>query len=51
MPTTDRIIEKNNLVLLTVAPRYEGCQAAIGRMMIVGKPEDENSRTREARQF
>ena len=51
MPTTGRIIEKNNLVLLTVAPRYEGYRAAIGRMVIVGKPEDEISRAREARQF
>ena len=36
--TTLRKIAKNDLVLLTLAPRYEGYHAAIGRPVLVGKP-------------
>lgn len=37
--TTFREIQKNDLVLLTIAPRYEGYNAAIGRPVIVGEAE------------
>ncbi len=36
--STFRRIEKDDLVLLTVAPRYEGYHAAIGRPVLVGNP-------------
>jgi Xaa-Pro aminopeptidase len=36
--STFRRIEENDLVLLTVAPRYEGYHAAIGRAVLVGDP-------------
>jgi Xaa-Pro aminopeptidase len=39
--STFRRIEKNDLVLLTVAPRYEGYHAAIGRVILVGSPPRE----------
>lgn len=39
--STFRKIEDNDLVLLTVAPRYEGYHAAIGRVVIVGNPVKE----------
>lgn len=39
--TTFRQIEKDDLVLLTIAPRYEGYHSAIGRPIIVGKAEKE----------
>jgi Xaa-Pro aminopeptidase len=39
--TTLRKIERNDLVLLTLAPRYEGYHAAIGRPVLVGKPRAE----------
>jgi len=39
--STFRQIESNDLVLLTVAPRYEGYHAAIGRVVMVGNPRDE----------
>lgn len=39
--TTLRRIAKNDLVLLTLAPRYEGYHAAIGRPVLVGKPRAE----------
>jgi Xaa-Pro aminopeptidase len=39
--TTFRRIETDDLVLLTVAPRYEGYHAAIGRLVLVGKPAPE----------
>lgn len=35
---TTRLIEPNEIVLLTIAPRYEGYHAAIGRPVFVGKP-------------
>lgn len=37
--TTFRKVEKDDLVLITVAPRYEGYHGAIGRPVIVGKPD------------
>ena len=39
--STFRPIETNDMVLLTIAPRYEGYHAAIGRAVLVGdvKPE------------
>jgi Xaa-Pro aminopeptidase len=36
--STFRRIEKNEIVLLTIAPRYEGYHAAIGRPVFVGDP-------------
>ena len=36
--STFRRIEANELVLLTIAPRYEGYHAAIGRPVLVGDP-------------
>jgi len=39
--STFRRIEQDDLVLLTVAPRYEGYHAAIGRVVLVGDPGSE----------
>jgi Xaa-Pro aminopeptidase len=39
--STFRTIQADELVLLTVAPRYEGYHAAIGRPVLVGNPGDE----------
>lgn len=39
--STFRRIEANDLVLLTIAPRYEGYHAAIGRLVLVGDPGQE----------
>jgi Xaa-Pro aminopeptidase len=39
--STFRPIGANDLVLLTIAPRYEGYHAAIGRVVLVGNPGDE----------
>jgi Xaa-Pro aminopeptidase len=39
--STFRRIEANDSVLLTVAPRYEGYHAAIGRLVIFGDPGNE----------
>lgn len=39
--STFRAIQRNELVLLTIAPRYEGYHAAIGRPVMVGDPGDE----------
>ena len=39
--STFRPIESNELVLLTIAPRYEGYHAAIGRVVLVGDPGKE----------
>ena len=36
--STFRQIEENDSVLLTIAPRYEGYHAAIGRLVMVGDP-------------
>jgi Xaa-Pro aminopeptidase len=36
--STFRPIGANDLVLLTIAPRYEGYHAAIGRVVLVGNP-------------
>jgi Xaa-Pro aminopeptidase len=36
--STFREIASDDLVLLTVAPRYEGYHAAIGRLVLVGDP-------------
>ena len=36
--STFRRIESNDSVLLTIAPRYEGYHAAIGRLVLVGDP-------------
>ena len=42
--STFRKIEINDLVLLTVAPRYEGYHAAIGRVVLVGNPGEKIER-------
>jgi Xaa-Pro aminopeptidase len=39
--STFRVIEANDLVLLTIAPRFEGYHAAIGRVVLVGNPNPE----------
>jgi Xaa-Pro aminopeptidase len=39
--STFRKVGKDELVLLTVAPRYEGYHAAIGRPVLLGDPGDE----------
>jgi len=39
--STFRVIEANDLVLITIAPRYEGYHAAIGRLVLVGDPDAE----------
>ncbi len=39
--STFRPIQADDLVLLTIAPRYEGYHAAIGRPVLVGDPGDE----------
>jgi Xaa-Pro aminopeptidase len=39
--STFRRIEANDMVLLTIAPRYEGYHAAIGRAVFVGDPGKE----------
>lgn len=39
--STFRRIEANDMVLLTIAPRYEGYHAAIGRAVFVGDPGQE----------
>ena len=39
--STFRPIECDDLVLLTIAPRYEGYHAAIGRVVLVGNPGQE----------
>jgi Xaa-Pro aminopeptidase len=42
--STFRPIQANELVLLTVAPRYEGYHGAIGRPVLVGEPGTEIAR-------
>ncbi len=36
--TTNRVIEKGDLVCMTFAPRYEGYHGAIARPVVLGKP-------------
>lgn len=43
-----RKVEKDDLVLLTIAPRYEGYHAAIGRPVLVGSPPAEIRRALDA---
>lgn len=45
--STFRRIQANELVLLTVAPRYEGYHGAIGRPVLVGDPGEAISRALE----
>ena len=45
--STFRRVEPDDLVLLTVAPRYEGYHAAIGRLVLVGNPGSEVERARD----
>ncbi len=45
--STFREIERDDLVLLTVAPRYEGYHAAIGRPVLVGDPGADVRRARD----
>jgi Xaa-Pro aminopeptidase len=39
--STFRQIEQDSLVLLTIAPRYEGYHSAIGRVVLTGNPPQE----------
>jgi Xaa-Pro aminopeptidase len=45
--STFRAIEPDDIVLLTVAPRYEGYHGAIGRLVLVGEPGPEVRRALE----
>lgn len=45
--STFREIQANDMVLLTIAPRYEGYHAAIGRPVLVGEPGEEIRRAVE----
>src|SRR5271157_155154 len=45
--STFRAIQADELVLVTIAPRYEGYHAAIGRPVLVGNPGDEIRRAVE----
>ena len=45
--STFRPIEHDDLVLLTIAPRYEGYHAAIGRAVLVGNPDPTIRRARD----
>jgi Xaa-Pro aminopeptidase len=45
--STFRPIQPNEIVLLTIAPRYEGYHAAIGRPVFVGDPNSEIARALE----
>ena len=36
--TTFRRLRRNELILLTLAPRYEGYHAALGRPLVIGQP-------------
>lgn len=45
--STFRPIAANDAVLLTIAPRYEGYHAAIGRLVLVGDPGQEIRRALE----
>jgi Xaa-Pro aminopeptidase len=36
-----RELRRDELILLTIAPRYEGYHAAIGRPLVIGQPPDE----------
>ena len=38
--TTTRVIEENDMVVITLAPRYEGYHGACGRCVFVGKPDE-----------
>ena len=42
--STFREIQKNDHVLLTLAPRYEGYHGAVGRMVFVGEPDPQIKR-------
>ncbi|MGQ9628302.1 MAG: M24 family metallopeptidase [Anaerolineae bacterium] len=46
--TSFRKVQQDELILLTVAPRYEGYHAAIGRPVVLGQPSDEVRRAMEA---
>lgn len=46
--TTNKIVENNEIVNFTVAPRYEGYHGAIARTMIIGTPAEEAVRQIEA---
>jgi Xaa-Pro dipeptidase len=39
--TSHRQIQKGDMVLLTIAPRYEGYHGALGRPVVLGKPTPE----------
>lgn len=45
--STFRPIERDDLVLLTIAPRFEGYHAAIGRAVLIGKPDPAIRRARD----
>lgn len=39
--TTDRVIQKNDVVVVTLAPRYEGYHGACGRPVFLGTPNEQ----------
>ena len=46
--TTNRVIQENDVVIITLAPRYEGYHGACGRTVIVGDPGEEVVKAVEA---
>lgn len=46
--TTNRVIEENDFVVVTVAPRYEGYHGACARPVFVGTPDPKNMAAVEA---
>jgi Xaa-Pro aminopeptidase len=42
-----RELRRDELILLTIAPRYEGYHAAIGRPLVIGQPQEDVSRAME----
>ena len=46
--TTNRVIEENDVVIITLAPRYEGYHGACGRTVVVGNPGEEVLKAVEA---
>jgi Xaa-Pro aminopeptidase len=46
--TSLRTLRRDELILLTIAPRYEGYHAAIGRPLVIGQPPSAVRRAMEA---
>ncbi len=46
--TTNRVIQENDVVVVTVAPRYEGYHGACGRPVFLGTPDEKDWAAAEA---